>query len=98
MKPITGYFNQELKVGDRIAWVAKSCGSIFMADGIIHSIEEGTDYWGRPKAKVKVLRENVESMKWNRETRNWETIQRTYVKRIFNWETAITLNHANFKS
>lgn len=38
-KKIYGFYDQELNVGDKIVFVAKSYGSAYMCEAIIHSIE-----------------------------------------------------------
>lgn len=90
MDKITGLFGQELKVGDKIAMVAKYCGSPYMKVGTIEFI--GTkvvnkyDWVARQRSPTEVPCVKVKSLK---RLRNPDS--GTYIKEVHNWETAITL-------
>lgn len=90
MDKVTGLFGQELKVGDKIAMVAKYCGSPYMKVGTVEFI--GTeivrkwDWNARKKMPTEVTVVKIRSHK-----KLHDPTSKTYVKNVFNWETAITL-------
>jgi hypothetical protein len=90
MDKVTGLFGQELKVGDKIAMVAKYCGSPYMKVGTIEFI--GTklvlkyDWVERKRVPTEVQVVSVRSHK-----KLHDPTSKTYVKSVFNWESAITL-------
>lgn len=102
-KVIRGYFEQELHVGDVIAFVSKSCGMSGMNICRIHSIEfldrtrkirnwETQEVIYEPYFEpiVKISKIDLNYRKWN-----GEIIEKRYIKRIYNWDSAITLKPAN---
>lgn len=79
-----GALGQELKVGDVIAFIARSGGSYRQAICKIVFIDE-------PTKVMKV--ENVGiRYRYNELTNNWVSSKIVYKVRIYNWSSAITLN------
>lgn len=99
---VTGLYNQELKVGDVIAWDSRSSGISWIETGKIVSIEPNKNWYGREDFKVVLLRHYPESTKfvYDRTTRSgWNVKVPPYYKkiRIFRYYTAITLNEQQQK-
>jgi hypothetical protein len=90
MDKVIGLFGQELKVGDKIAMVAKYCGNPYMKVGTIEVIDVKLvlryDWNQRKRVPTEVQVVKVRSHK-----KLSDPTSKTYLKEVHNWETAITL-------
>jgi hypothetical protein len=93
-----GHFGQELKVGDKIAMVAKSYGSCYMLVATIHSINPTKSYYGTDDFEVKVAyKKQKVKYKYDRITGRGEYVdlgEKLQISRVYNWNSAITLENA----
>ena len=82
----TGYFGQELKVGDKIVFMAKSW-SHYMRAAEIYSIE-GDRHGDKVKVKIHGKKYDYKTGKYTKYT---------YIKRIYNYRTAIPLTDEQYQ-
>jgi hypothetical protein len=92
MKKIYGLYGQELNVGDKIVFCAKSYGSCYMRAGAISSIDTSKGF-----IRVKITYPFTEMI--------FDEILKKYVKsdyikyrtsRIYNWRSSVTLTDEQY--
>lgn len=90
---ITGLYGQELKVGDKIVFCAKSYGSSYMRAGVITKIET---------AARQILHKVY--ITYDKRDLEWDSLLRKHIpqpvksrtSRIYNWRSAITLTDEQY--
>lgn len=94
MKKIYGLYGQELNVGDKIVFCAKSYGSCYMRAGTISSIDTSKGFTRvkitYPRKRMIFDRDLTENVKDD----NFE--YRT--SRIYNWRSSVTLTNEQYNS